>query len=133
ALNDCEIGGYHVPAGAQVLMSQWVVHRDARYFDEPEDFKPERWTAEFTERLPKYAYFPFGGGPRICIGQEFAMMEAVLVIAAILQNFKFVLADGQVIERCPPIWLRPSSPIRILVNEHRRQSWGSAIGEFRDA
>ena len=119
ALNDCEIGGYLVRAGAQILMSQWVVHRDSRHFENPAEFKPKRWTPEFIQRLPKYAYFPFGGGPRVCIGQEFAMMEAVLVIAAILQNFKFVLADGQVIEPCPAILLRPSSAIRILVNERR--------------
>ena len=120
ALVDCEIGGYHVPAGTQVLMSQWVTHRDARFFDDPEVFKPERWTAGFTERLPKYAYFPFGGGPRICIGQEFAMMEAPLVIAAILNKFKLSLIDGRVVEPHPVVLLRPGNRIMIQLSDRGR-------------
>ena len=75
ALNDCEIGDYHVPAGTQFLMSPSVVHRDSRYFESPEAFKPERWTTEFMEQLPKYAYFAFGGGQSVCFGQDFAMMR----------------------------------------------------------
>ena len=113
ALNDCEIGDYHVPAGTQLLMSQWVVQRDSRYFDSPEEFRPERWTSEFTKQLPKYAYFPFGGGPRVCVGQDFAMMEAMLVIATILRRFKLTLASEQLIEPRPVVLLRPASPIRI--------------------
>src|SRR5215475_8215034 len=68
AIDDCEIGGYHVPAGTQVFMFQWVTQRDPRFFDQPGDFIPERWTEDFVEQLPKYAYFPFGGGPRACVG-----------------------------------------------------------------
>jgi len=117
ALNDCEIGGYHVPAGTQVLMSQWIVHRDARYFDDPEDFKPARWTADFTERLPKYAYFPFGGGPRICIGQEFAVMEALLIVAAILRKFQLSLSGEQIVEPHPVVLLRPGKRIMIKLND----------------
>ena len=64
-----------------MLMPQWVVHRDPRFFDDPDSFRPERWTAEFQKQLPKFAYFPFGGGPRLCIGNTFAMMELVLVLA----------------------------------------------------
>ena len=113
ALNDCEIGDYHVPAGTQLLMSQWVVHRDSRYFDSPEEFLPERWTPEFMRQLPKYAYFPFGGGPRVCIGQDFAMMEAMLVVATMLQRFKLVLVEGQVVEPQPVVLLRPKNGIKI--------------------
>jgi len=120
ALVDCEIGGYHVPAGTQVLMSQWVTHRDARFFDDPEVFKPERWTAGFTERLPKYAYFPFGGGPRICIGQEFAKVEAPLVIAAILNKFKLSLIDERVVEPHPVVLLRPGNRIMIQLSDRGR-------------
>jgi cytochrome P450 len=76
AVQDCEIGGYYVPAGMQVFMPTWVIHRDPRFFAEPDRFKPERWSPEFTESLPKFAYFPFGGGPRVCIGNQFAMMES---------------------------------------------------------
>lgn len=113
ALNDCEIGDYHVPAGTQMLMSQWVVQRDSRYFDSPEEFKPERWTTEFTKELPKYAYFPFGGGPRVCVGQDFATMEAMLVIATIIRRFKLSLASDESVEPRPVVLLRPASPIRI--------------------
>lgn len=112
-LNDCEIGDYHVPARSQLLMSQWVVQRDSRYFDNPEEFKPERWTTEFTKQLPKYAYFPFGGGPRVCVGQDFAMMEAMLVVATILRRFKLTLASEQLVEPRPVVLLRPASPIAI--------------------
>lgn len=113
ALNDCEIGDYDVPAGTQVLMSQWVVQRDPRWFESPEEFRPERWTPEFTKQLPKYAYFPFGGGPRVCIGQDFAMMEAMLVIATVLRKFRLTLIGGQVIEPQPVILLRPKHGIKI--------------------
>ena len=115
ALNDCEIGDYHVPAGTQLLMSQWVVHRDSRYFDSPEEFLPERWTPEFMRQLPKYAYFPFGGGPRVCIGQDFAMMEAMLVVATMLQRFKLVLVEGQVVKPQPVVLLRPKNGIRVRI------------------
>jgi cytochrome P450 len=113
ALNDCEIGDYHVPAGTQLLMSQWVVQRDCRYFDTPEEFKPDRWTTEFTRQLPRYAYFPFGGGPRVCIGQDFAMMEATLVIATILRRFRLTLVNQHLVEPHPVVLLRPGSSIEI--------------------
>src|SRR4051812_49897578 len=76
AVADCEIGGYHVPKGTQVLTIQWVVHRDPRWYDEPEAFRPERWADDLERRLPRGAYFPFGDGPRICIGQQVAPAEA---------------------------------------------------------
>ena len=113
ALNDCEIGDYHVPAGTQLLMSQWVVQRDPRYFDSPEKFKPDRWTTEFTKQLPRYAYFPFGGGPRVCVGQDFAMMEAMLVIATVLGRFRLTLANEQLVEPRPLVLLRPARRIKI--------------------
>jgi cytochrome P450 len=74
AARDRKIGGYPVRAGTSIAMSQWVMHRDARYFHRPGEFIPERWTDEFTRQLPKFAFFPFGGGPRVCIGSSFAMM-----------------------------------------------------------
>ena len=113
ALNDCEIGDYHVPAGTQLLMSQWVVQRDSRYFDSPDEFKPDRWTPEFIQQLPKYAYFPFGGGPRVCIGQDFAMMETMMVVATILQRFRLTLENEQVVEPRPIVLMRPKNRIQI--------------------
>lgn len=113
ALNDCEIGDYHVPAGTQLLMSQWVVQRDSRYFDDPEEFRPERWTKQFTRELPKYAYFPFGGGSRVCIGQDFAIMEAMLVIATMLRRFQLELVEGQVVQPQPMVLLRPQHGLKL--------------------
>ncbi len=108
ALADCVIGGYRVPRGTTLLMSQWVVHRDPRFFAEPERFRPERWGEEAIKALPKFAYFPFGGGPRLCIGNTFAMMEMVLVLATIAQRFHFRLAPGAVVTPQPTFTLRPT-------------------------
>jgi cytochrome P450 len=118
AVKDCEVGGYFVPDGMQVFMPTWVVHRDARFFDEPNKFKPERWTPEFIAGLPRYAYFPFGGGPRVCIGNSFAMMEIVLLMAAIAQKFRLKLAPNQKVALVPAMSLRPRDGIRMIL--HRR-------------
>jgi len=115
AIADCEIGGYPVPAGTQVFMFQWVTQRDARFFDNPDEFIPERWTEEFEARLPKYAYFPFGGGPRACIGASFAMMEIILVLATIGQRFRLELASDQPVEIYPAMSLRPKDGVHVIV------------------
>ncbi len=90
-MQEIEIGGYIIPRKAFVTMSQWIVHRDPRYFEDPERFLPERWDGDLEKRIPRYAYFPFGGGQRVCIGSPFAMMEAVLVLATIAQQFRFIV------------------------------------------
>jgi cytochrome P450 len=113
-INDCEIGGYHVPAGTQVFLFQWATHRDPRFYDDPLAFKPERWTAEFAERLPKYAYFPFGGGPRGCIGASFAMMEIILCLATIGRKFRLELAAEQDVEIYPAMSLRPKDGVPVV-------------------
>jgi len=115
AIKDCEIGGYHVPPGTQVFMFQWATHRDARFFDEPLRFKPERWTAEFESRLPKYAYFPFGAGPRVCIGASFAMMEMILVLATIGQRFRLELDQNHPVEVYPAMSLRPKEGVKVTI------------------
>src|ERR1700683_4176694 len=84
-----DLAGYHFPVNTTVIMSQWIVHRDPRLFDAPEEFRPERWLDGLESRLHPYAYFPFGGGPRRCIGQIFALMEAALVAAMLAQKFRF--------------------------------------------
>jgi cytochrome P450 len=119
ALADCEIGGYSVPKGTQIFIVQWLVHHDGRWFDEPERFKPERWDNDFIKRLPPFAYFPFGGGPRICIGNHFAMMEAVLLLATIARKFRLTLEPGQTLELLPSITLRPQRALhmRLWANE----------------
>jgi cytochrome P450 len=119
AIEECEIGGFHVPAKTQIFAFQWATQRDPRYFDEPEKFNPDRWTEEFADSLPKYAYFPFGGGPRACIGNTFAMMEIVLVLATIGQRFRLSLAPDHEVTLLPAMSLRPRTGIQVIV-EHRR-------------
>lgn len=102
-----ELGSYRINPGTLVLVSQWVTHRDARYFPRPELFLPERWTPEFRESLPKYAYFPFGGGPRTCIGENFAWMELILIVAELAQRWKFRVVPQTRAVPQPRITLRP--------------------------
>jgi cytochrome P450 len=115
AVADCELGGYAIPARSTVFMSPWVVHRDPRFYQEPEEFRPERWTDDFARRLAKFAYFPFGGGPRLCLGNRFAMMEAVLLLATITQRVRLTLLPGHVVTLVPSLTLRPGGgmPVRI--------------------
>ena len=114
------MGEYELPAETNVLMSQIITHRDARYFPDPDRFDPDRWKADDPRfvSLPRFAYFPFGGGPRVCIGAGFAMMEAVLLLATIAQRFTLTLVPGQTIEKLPSVTLRPKSGIRVIL--HRR-------------
>ena len=116
AVEPCEVGGYRIPAGGTLLMSQWVIQRDPRFFDDPERFLPGRWADGLARRLPKYAYFPFGGGPRVCIGNTFALMEAVLVVAAVARRFRFTAPPGPPVRPRPAITLRPERPIRLTVH-----------------
>ena len=115
ATADCAIGGYAVPRGTTLLMPQWVVQRDSRFFDEPEKFKPQRWGEEKIKALPKFAYFPFGGGPRVCIGQQFAMMEMVLILATMAQKFRFRLQPCATVTAIPTFTLRPVPGIPGLI------------------
>jgi len=114
-----EIAGHAIAPGDIFIAPTWVVHRDRRWFEEPEAFRPERWAGDLAQRLPRFAYFPFGGGPRQCIGNSFAQMEAVLLLAAIAQRFRLSLVSGQRITPTPYITLRPEPGIRMLVS-HRR-------------
>jgi len=122
-LADYQIGQYVVPAGSIVLMSPWVMHHDPRFFPDPFKFDPERWTAEAREARPKFSYFPFGGGPRVCIGEQFAWMEGALLIATIGQRWKMRLAPGQRVEPKAMITLRPKYGMRmVLSRQHRSPS-----------
>ena len=113
ALADCEVGGFSIPAGTTVFMSQWTMHRDGRYFDSPEQFRPQRWEGDFAKKLPKFAFFPFGGGPRVCIGASFAMMEATMLLSAIVQRFHLELLEEQDLTPFPSITLRPRGAVRV--------------------
>jgi cytochrome P450 len=111
ACQACDVAGYTIPAGYNVIVSPWVMHRDPRYFDAPERFQPERWAGEFAQRLPKYAYFPFGGGPRVCIGASFALLETTLLLATLMQSFRFRPASPEPLRLLPAITLHPEYPL----------------------
>jgi cytochrome P450 len=111
ALKEFELGGYVIPKGAIIAMSQWIVHRDARYFPDPEKFDPGRWMPERAQKLPRFAYFPFGGGRRQCVGNAFATMEAVLALAAIAQRFQVRVAADYVARPMAGFTLRPCGGI----------------------
>jgi len=108
-------GGYDLPIGSTILVSQYVMHRDARFYDDPDVFKPERWLNGLAARLPAGAYFPFGDGPRRCIGQGFALLESALVIATIAQKFRFRLVPGHPVVPEPLVTLQPRQGIRMTL------------------
>jgi len=112
---DYEVGGYIVPSGADIFMSQYVVHRDPRYYRDPERFIPERWSSEETKNLPRFAYFPFGGGTRRCIGEPFAWMEGVILIATIASKWKMRLVPRQKIVPQALITIRPKYGMNMIL------------------
>jgi cytochrome P450 len=117
ALAPFRLGEYELPADTNVLISQLIMHKDARYFRDPQRFDPERWSAGDAggAALPRFAYFPFGGGPRVCIGAGFAMMEAVLLLATIAQHFQIQIAPGQTVKVQPSVTLRPRNGIPVTL------------------
>jgi cytochrome P450 len=112
---DYELDGYIIPKGTTMLASQWAMHRDPRYFDNPETFQPERWAKDLEKHLPRGVYFPFGDGPRVCIGKSFALMEAVLLLVTIAQQFELDLVPDQNIELQPSITLRARHGIQVTL------------------
>jgi cytochrome P450 len=122
AIAPCTIGGYPIEKGTQLWVAQWVVHRDARWFPEPEVFRPERWENDFAKSLPRQAYFPFGGGPRVCIGNAFAMMEAVLILVTIARRFRVTPGDDRPMELTPSVTLRPKNGIPLVCRSRAKIS-----------
>jgi cytochrome P450 len=114
ALRDTSVGDHPIPAGTTVLMSPWAMHRDRRFFEDPERFLPERWQNGFASKLPKFAYFPFSSGPRRCVGSAFATMEATIAIATILPRFRFSSAPAAATP-APSITLRPAGGMPLMV------------------
>ena len=135
-VSDIEMRGYRIPAGANLVMSQWIMHRDPRYFADPGKFNPDRWLGEATRKLPRFVYFPFGGGPRQCIGAAFAQMEAVLLLATIAQHFRLrALPEHEVIP-VPSFTLRPKHGIRMTLDKREdlfEPAPDSGLAEVRPA
>lgn len=118
ALEAFEIGDYRLPAGTNIFLMQWITHRDGRFYADPELFKPERWDESTREpQTYRLAYFPFGGGARKCIGAQFGMMEAVLLLATIAQRFHFELAPDAHVELLPSLTLRPRFGLRMIARD----------------
>jgi len=115
AINPFDANGYTVPRGSVILMSQYIMHRDARFFPEPERFDPDRWTPAAQAERPKFSYFPFGGGARVCIGEQFAWMEGILLLATLAQQWRMHLVPEQVIDLQPLITLRPKYGMRMTL------------------
>jgi cytochrome P450 len=125
AIEDHELCGYPVKKGMGIAMAQWVVHRDTRWYDAPEEFRPERWEGDFPKTLPRFAYFPFGGGPRQCIGNAFAVMEATLLLATIAQNYRLRLVANHPVEPLASITLRPRHGVRVILESRRKKNAGT--------
>ena len=120
ALEDFELGGRRYPKGQAIFLSPWSVHRDERWFREPDRFDPDRWLDGLAKRLHRFQYFPFGGGPRICIGNAFAMMESVLLLSTFARRFEVTLAPGARIAVRPAITLRPAHGVRVVLRASPR-------------
>jgi cytochrome P450 len=124
ALADFTLGDFQIPAESICIVSPFVVQHDARWFPDPDKFDPERWTQEARDARPKFSYFPFGGGARVCIGERFAWMEGVIVLAAIAQKWRFRLAPGQQVEPLPLITLRVKNGLRMIAEPRRLKCSG---------
>ncbi len=120
-IHDIELGGYHMPKGSSIAVSTYTIHRNPKYFAEPLKFDPERFSPENEAAIPKYAYLPFGGGPRVCIGNAFAMLEARLVALTILQRFKLSLAPNQQVRAEQLFTIRPKGGLKMGVS-HKKDS-----------
>jgi cytochrome P450 len=116
----CQLGGQPVAVGTTVFVSPWVMHRDPRFYDEPQQFRPDRWLDGSASRLPRFAYLPFGAGPRVCVGNGFATTEATLVLATVAQRFRPTLRDGRPIPPFPTITLRPGEAMWMTLHPRPR-------------
>jgi cytochrome P450 len=120
ATEDHAIAGYPVPKGTGIVAVTWVVHRDPRWYEKPGEFIPERWESDLLKSVPRFAYFPFGYGPRQCIGNSFALMEAALVLATIAQRFRFTLMPGREVTPLASLTLRPRHGLHVEAHSRIR-------------
>ena len=122
SIEDFELDGYHFPAGTVFFLSQWVIHNLPDIWGDPEVFRPERWDPALEQKVPQGAYFPFGAGPRICIGMPFAQLEIKLLLATILQHYRMQLAPGFQVVPQPRVTLRPKYGMRMVLEPVRQNS-----------
>jgi cytochrome P450 len=122
AINDYPLGGYTIPKGSSLMFSQYVMHHNEKYFDNPETFDPDRWTEEFKMHLPRFSYFPFGGGIRGCVGEAFAWQEGILLIATISSYWSMRLVPNQRVKLQPGITLNPKNGIKMKLKSRRKSS-----------
>ncbi len=118
AMDEDAFGAFRIPAGAAVIMSPWLLHRDPRWWQDPEDFAPDRFTPQAVNARPKYCYVPFAAGPRMCIGSAFAMMEMQIVLGMVAARYRLDLVPGRPVEVEPSVTLRPRSGIWMTVQPH---------------
>lgn len=115
AIDNVVMGGYTIPPGSVVIMSQYITHRDPRFFAEPNKFIPERWSPEMKSSLHKFAFFPFGGGSRVCMGEPLAWMEGILLLVTLLRNWKIELVPEHPVVLSPLITLRPKYGMKMII------------------
>lgn len=116
-IEETQLSGYRIPEGTVLMLPQWGVHRDSRWYEDPKVFDPDRWTPERSRNRPEYAYFPFGGGARRCIGENFAMMEGKIVLSLIAQKYRLEPVSDDSLKLVPSVTLHPDSPIEMIANK----------------
>jgi len=119
ATEDVMLGDFYAPKGTGIGISSYTVHRDPRWWDEPTAFRPERFSPENAEHIRKYSYIPFGAGPRVCIGNSFAMMEAHLMLVMIAQRYQLRLSPGQVVKIDPLLTMKPEGGLHMHLEERK--------------
>ncbi|MFW6320578.1 MAG: cytochrome P450 [Halohasta sp.] len=114
---DAEFGGYTLPAGSGLMLPQWVVHRSSRWYDDPETFDPDRWSAERSRERPRFAFFPFGGGPRHCIGKQFSMLEATVILSTVAQEYTMEYLGSGELRLRGSLTMHPQEPVAMRLRE----------------
>ncbi len=118
---DVRLGGYRIPADSAVMLPQWVIHRSPRWYDDPETFDPDRWTAERRSARPRYAYFPFGAGPRHCIGKQFSLLEAKLVLGTVARQFSLERVEDGPLSLRGSLTMHPADGMEMRVERRERE------------
>jgi len=113
---DVKLGGYRIPEGSALMLSQWVIHRSSRWYDDPDQFDPDRWTPERRSQRPRFAYFPFGGGPRHCIGKAFSLLEAKLILAEVCSRYDLDY-EGPDLSLRGSLTMHPNHPVPMRIRE----------------